>query len=72
MGLILASASRRPANRHPLGDDLPPFDRATGHLHAIGDTPKGSRDKFKLDEDLGLYKLSPSPRRRGPRRTSGR
>jgi hypothetical protein len=27
--------------------DLEPFDKATGHLNAIIDTPKGSRNKFK-------------------------
>lgn len=56
-------ALRMPANtrrRRSLrsGADLPPFDRTHGVLHAIVDTPKGSRNKFKWDEALGLYKLS--------------
>lgn len=38
---------------------LPPFDDDdTQTLHVIIDTPKGSRNKFKWDEKLGLYKLS--------------
>lgn len=38
---------------------LPSFDDDdTQTLHVIIDTPKGSRNKFKWDEKLGLYKLS--------------
>ena len=33
-------------------------DKESGHLNAIIDTPKGSRNKFKYDEQLGLFKLS--------------
>ena len=33
------------------------FDDATGDLHAIIDTPKGSRNKYKYDEQTGLFKL---------------
>lgn len=61
MGIILATGSGMPpAPRRPLrsGEDLPPFDRLTGSLHALVDTPKDSRNKFKLDSDLGLYKLA--------------
>jgi inorganic pyrophosphatase len=38
-------------------DRLPAFDRAEGHLNALVDTPKGSRNKFKYDAKLGLYVL---------------
>ena len=33
------------------------FDEATGDLHVIIDTPKDSRNKYKFDEKLGLFKL---------------
>jgi len=36
---------------------LAAFDKESGHLNAIVDTPKGSRNKFKYDEQLGLFKL---------------
>lgn len=31
-----------------------PFDDETGDLNVIIDTPKGSRNKYKFDEKLGL------------------
>lgn len=37
--------------------DLGPFDKASGHLNAIIDTPKGSRNKFRYDEKIGMFKL---------------
>jgi inorganic pyrophosphatase len=37
--------------------DLPPFDSDSDALNAIVDTPKGSRNKFKYDEEKGLFKL---------------
>ena len=37
---------------------LAPFDPETGELNAIVDTPKGSRNKFKYDEEKGVFKLS--------------
>ena len=37
---------------------LAALDKESGHLNAIIDTPKGSRTKFKYDEQLGLFKLS--------------
>ena len=40
------------------GEDLPPFAENGKVLHAIVDTPKGSRNKFKWDEERKLYKLS--------------
>ncbi len=67
----MSSRSRHP---RPLrsGEDLPAFDRNKGILHAIVDIPKGSLNKFKLDDELGLYKLSESFRRARPSRsTSG-
>lgn len=37
--------------------DLNPFDKEFGHVNAIIDTPKGSRNKFKYDEKIGMFKL---------------
>src|ERR1041385_1396762 len=37
---------------------LAALDKKSGHLNASVDTPKGSRNKFKYDERLGLFKLS--------------
>lgn len=37
---------------------IPSFDKETGDLNVIIDTPKGSRNKYELDKDLGLFKLS--------------
>ncbi len=34
-----------------------PFDDETNELNVIIDTPKGSRNKYKFDELLGLFKL---------------
>ena len=34
-----------------------PFDDETNELNVIIDTPKGSRNKYKFDEKLGLFKL---------------
>ena len=44
--------------RHTSVDRLPAFDKDEGHLHTIVDTPKGSRNKYKYDEKLGIYALS--------------
>lgn len=46
--------------RRPLssGTELPPFEEEGRLLHAIVDTPKGSRNKFKWDETRGLFKLA--------------
>ena len=38
-------------------EHLPPFDKG-GDLNVIVDTPKGSRNKYSFDEDLGLFHLS--------------
>jgi len=37
--------------------DLSAFDAESGHVNAIVDTPKGSRNKFEYDERLGMFKL---------------
>ena len=37
--------------------NLPPFDKNSGYVNAIIDTPKGSRNKFKFDEKIGMFKL---------------
>ena len=37
--------------------DLGPFDKETGYVNAIIDTPSGRRSKFKFDQRLGLFRL---------------
>ncbi len=37
---------------------LQPFDRETGALNVVIDTPKGSRNKFAWDEKLELFSLT--------------
>jgi len=39
-------------------NDLEPFDKDSGYVNAIIDTPKGSRNKFKFDEKIGMFKLA--------------
>lgn len=36
---------------------LPSFDRESGLLNTIIETPKGARNKFSYDEKLGLFRL---------------
>lgn len=36
---------------------LEPFDKDSGYVNAIIDTPKGSRNKFKFDEKIGMFRL---------------
>ena len=38
-------------------DRLSVFDPQSGDLNVVVDTPKGSRNKFTYDEDLGLFRL---------------
>ena len=38
--------------------DLEPRDPQSGLVRVIVDTPRGSRNKYKFDEELGLFKLS--------------
>ncbi len=33
------------------------FDLKSGDLNVVVDTPKGSRNKFVFDEELGLFRL---------------
>lgn len=40
--------------------ELDPLDKDSGHVNAIIDTPKGSRNKFKYDEKIGMFKLGGS------------
>ncbi|HYD51395.1 MAG TPA: inorganic diphosphatase [Gemmatimonadaceae bacterium] len=37
---------------------MPPFDRSTGDLDVVIDTPKGSRNKYAWNERLGRFSLS--------------
>lgn len=37
---------------------LGPFDDESGDLNVVIETPKGSRNKFDYDPDLGLFKLA--------------
>ena len=37
---------------------IQPFDRESGALHVVIDTPKGSRNKYSWDEKLELFSLS--------------
>src|SRR4029453_11308915 len=36
---------------------LKPFDKKKGNLNAVIDTPKGSRNKYAFDFDVGMYRL---------------
>lgn len=38
--------------------NLPTLDPSTGLVRAVIDTPRGSRNKCKFDEELGVFKLS--------------
>jgi inorganic pyrophosphatase len=38
--------------------DIPPLDEQSGLVNVVIDTPRGSRNKYKVDEDLGVFKLS--------------
>jgi inorganic pyrophosphatase len=38
--------------------ELPAVDPDSGRLNVVIDTPKGCRNKYKLDEDTGLWRLS--------------
>ena len=39
-------------------NELAAVDPDSGHLNVVVDTPKGSRNKYKLDERLGQWRLS--------------
>jgi inorganic pyrophosphatase len=38
-------------------DKLKPFDEESGELNVVIETPKGSRNKYNYDEEMGLFKL---------------
>ena len=38
--------------------DIPPRDDETGLVNVVVDTPRGSRNKYKIDEKLEVFKLS--------------
>jgi inorganic pyrophosphatase len=38
--------------------DIPPREADTGRVHVVIDTPAGSRNKYKYDETLGVFRLS--------------
>jgi len=44
-------------NQKSVFEKVSAFDDETGDLHVIIDTPKNSRNKYKFDEKLGLFKL---------------
>ena len=37
---------------------VPPRERGTGRIHVIIDTPAGSRNKYKFDPQLQLFRVS--------------
>ena len=39
-------------------ESLAPFDKESGHLNVIIETPKGSRNKYTWQEKLGLFELT--------------
>jgi inorganic pyrophosphatase len=39
-------------------NELPAVDPESGHLNVVVDTPKGSRNKYKFDEEHGQWRLS--------------
>jgi inorganic pyrophosphatase len=39
-------------------ENVPPCDPGGEHVHVVIDTPAGSRNKYKFDEKLGLFRLS--------------
>ena len=39
-------------------DRIKPFAGKEGYVHVVIDTPRGSRNKYKWDSKLGLFKLS--------------
>lgn len=38
-------------------EELPPFDRKSGHVNVIIETPKGSRNKYAFDFESKAFKL---------------
>lgn len=52
----LTALSRSPSGMKLLGK-LKPFDRKTGNLNVVIDTPKGCRNKYAFDFEINAYKL---------------
>jgi inorganic pyrophosphatase len=59
------TGSRVPSRQHELDrklqnllSSLPPRDAKTGLVHVVVDTPRGSHNKLKYDEELGCFKLA--------------
>ena len=38
--------------------DIPPREAGTGRIHVVIDTPAGSRNKYRYDEDLAVFRVS--------------
>lgn len=43
---------------YSLFHDLPTYDKKTGDLYVVVETPQGSRNKYKFDESIGTFRLS--------------
>jgi len=46
------------ASKHRPPDKIEPFDTGKKNLRVVIETPKGSRNKFKYDPELGIYRLN--------------
>ena len=57
-GALGHDVSARAARREPFAPIRAIEDDAAATVSVIVDTPKGSRNKYKYDETLGLYKLA--------------
>jgi inorganic pyrophosphatase len=60
LGFIFVIKLKRMAKKKALSSPtvLKPFDKQEEFLRVIIETPKGSRNKFKYDPDLGAYRLN--------------
>jgi len=38
--------------------DIPPRESGRGRVHVVIDTPAGSRNKYRYDEQLGIFRIS--------------
>jgi len=38
--------------------DIPPQESGSGRVHVVIDTPAGSRNKYKYDEQFGVFRIS--------------
>lgn len=38
--------------------DIPPCESGSGRVHVVIDTPAGSRNKYKYDEQLAIFRIS--------------